>query len=174
MTTQEPYPTTVHPDIEKEEEYDIEKRWRIDEKMEDQMGFMRKVFGIVAVQMIVVMIAAIAGAVMKDARMIERHPFIGLFTAIMMIACIMTILWNVEMRRTVPKNYFLLAGVTIGEAFFFCGLTGRLQMDVQAVLNAIMALAILSSGIFAATWNMKDCEGFPRQAAKYTILAATF
>ena len=38
--------------------------------MEDQMGFMRKVFGIVAAQMIVVMIAAIAGAMIKDARMV--------------------------------------------------------------------------------------------------------
>ena len=35
MTTQGAYPTTVHPDIEKEEEYEWEKRWRIDEKMED-------------------------------------------------------------------------------------------------------------------------------------------
>ena len=38
--------------------------------MEDQMGFMRKVFGIVAAQMIVVMCAAIAGAMIKDARMV--------------------------------------------------------------------------------------------------------
>ena len=172
MTTS--YPTTVHPDIEKEEEYEWEKRWRIDEKMEDQMGFMRKVFGIVAVQMTVVMFAAIAGAVIKDAKMMERHPFMALFSIIAVIGCALTILWNVELRRTVPYNYWLLAGLTVGEAFLFCSLTSRLQMDVQAVLCAIMALAILSAGIFAATWNMKDCEGFPRQAAKWTIIASTF
>ena len=89
-----------------------------------------------------------------------------------MIACILTIAFNVEWRRTVPYNYLLLAGVTIGEAFLFAGLTSR--MDVQSVLTAIMALAIMCTGIFAATWNMKDCEGFPRQAAKWTGIAATF
>ena len=97
-----------------------------------------------------------------------------LFSVIAIIGCALTILWNVEMRRTVPYNYMLLAGLTAGEAFMFCSLTSKLQMDVQAVLTAIMALAILSCGIFAATWNMKDWEGFPRQAAKWTIIASTF
>ena len=172
MTTQGPYPTTVHPDIEKEEEYEWEKKWRIDEKLEDQMGFMRKVFGIVSVQMIVTMLAAIGGAVMKDTRMMERNPLLVLVSIALVIGCAMTIFFSVEYRRTVPYNYMLLAGLTLGEAFMFAGLTSR--MDVQSVLTAIMALAILTSGIFAATWNMKDCEGFPRQAAKYTIIASTF
>ena len=141
--------------------------------MEDQMGFMRKVFGIVAVQMTVTMLAAIGGALFKDSvRGTERNPALILIAFGMIMGCALTILWNVQMRRTVPYNYMLLAGLTFGEAFFFAGLTSR--MDIQSVLTAIMALAILTSGIFAATWNMKDCEGFARNAAKWTIIASTF
>ena len=65
----------------------------------------------------------------------------------------------------------LLGGLTFAEAFFFAGLTSR--MDVQSVITAIMALAFMATGAFAATWNMKDCQGFPRNAMKWAIVAST-
>ena len=51
MTEQGKYPTSVHPDIEREEraEWEFEKHFHVDPKMEDALGFMRKVFGIMAV-----------------------------------------------------------------------------------------------------------------------------
>ena len=57
----------MHPDIEKDKEtneYEWEKKWHVDEKMEDQIGFIRKVFGIVAMQMVVTMCFAMAGSLL--------------------------------------------------------------------------------------------------------------
>ena len=149
------YPVAVHPDIEKEE-FEFEKNWRVAETIEDQIGFIRKVFGILAVQMIVTCGAAVGGALMKeDMQKYQRNPALVLLSIGLIIGCALTIMINIPARRTVPYNYMLLFGLTLGEAFAFAGLTSR--MDVQAVLCAIGALAMICSALFLAVWNMKDC-----------------
>ena len=124
------YPTSVHPDIQKEHdkdnEFEFEKRWRIDEKMEDQIGFMRKVFGIVAMQMTVVMIAAMSGSLFKSIRPYTTHPGLTILSFIIVMACAFTIALNVPVRRSVPGNYVILGLLTIGEAFLFAGLTAKM------------------------------------------------
>ena len=77
-----------------------------------------------------------------------------------------------EARRKVPKNYILLGIFTFCEGFFFAGLTSR--MDIQAVLMASSALAVITSSLFVMVWNLKDFELFHRVVLKCTIFAIFF
>ena len=113
---------------------------------------------------------AMGGCLLKDsARPYLRHPALIILSLCLLIGCMLTIMFNVELRRKVPHNYILLGLFTFGEAFAFAGLTSK--MEPQAVVSAIMALAVITGSIFAATWNMKDCDGFARQALKWTLVA---
>ena len=160
----------MHPDIEKEkdsDQYEWEKRWQVEnnDKLEDQIGFIRKVFGIVAMQMLVTMSFAMAGSLLQDkVRPYFRHPLFIIFVLAGVIGCGFTIIFGVELRRKVPHNYFLLGGFTLAESLCFCALTSR--MEPQAVVGAIMGLAVITTCIYIFTWNMKDCRNFQRQALK--------
>ena len=96
--------------------------------MEDQIGFIRKVFGIVAMQMVVTMAFAFAGSLLGDkVRPVMRHPIIIVLVLAGLIGCGFTIIFAVELRRKVPTNYYLLAGFTFAEAMCFCALTSRME-----------------------------------------------
>ena len=129
--------------------------------MEDQMGFVRKVFGIVAMQMTVTFIFAIGGAVNKKwFRGFETHPWLMLLSFITTIASMFTLVCGTEIRKKVPFNYILLGAFTFGEAMMFAGTTARLDLDVQAVLLAIGVLSITTLSLFYCALKVEHISEF--------------
>ena len=93
----------------------------------------------------------------------------------MLAGLIASSIWLVlseEARRSVPKNYILLGVFTFCEGFFFAGLTSR--MDIQAVLMASSALAVITSSLFVMVWNLKDFELFHRAVLKCMFYSIFF
>ena len=133
--------------------------------MEDAMGFIRKVFGIIAVQMVWTFFCAASGALFKQRiDHVVRNPGMILLMLIGLIVSSLWLVWSEEARRSVPKNYILLGVFTFCEGFFFAGLTSR--MDIQAVLMASSALAVITSSLFIMVWNLKDFHLFHRAVFK--------
>ena len=111
------------------------------------MGFVRKVLGIVAVQMVWTFFCAVTGAVMKDR--VGRYANNPLVILLMLVGVIGFAVWlyiSDETRRTVPKNYVILGAFTFCEGVLFVGLTSK--MDIQAVVMAILALAIITTVLY--------------------------
>ena len=122
------YPTQVHPDIKNEAEYEWEKNLHINPPMEDAIGFMRKVFGILAVQMAVTFAFAIGGAVLKNQiGHFVRHPAVILISLLGVIGFSMWLVLSKDMRHSVPGNYIVLGLFTLCEAMLFAGLTSRME-----------------------------------------------
>ena len=53
----------------------------------------------------------------------------------------------------------------------FCGLTAKLEMQIQAVLEAIMALFIICGTLLFVVWRCKDFVGFHRAVFRGLIWA---
>ena len=96
--------------------------------MEDAVGFIRKVFGIVAMQMGVTFAFALAGAILRGGATGTKHPIVVLICVAGILVFGFTILWGDEIRKKVPHGYLLLAGFTLCEATSFAALTST--MDV--------------------------------------------
>ena len=89
---------------------------------------------------------------------------------LMLIGVIGFSLWlyiSDEARRTVPKNYIILAGFTFCEGVLFTGLTSK--MEVQAVIMSILALAVITTVLYFTVLQLKDFELFHRVVLKATI-----
>jgi len=116
------------------------------------MGFVRKVFGIVAVQMAVTMASAIGGSILRNSiGETVRHPVPIILSLVLLVVMAFTIMWGSDIRKKVPQNYIILGFFTLAEAFLFAGLTSR--MDTQSVISAIVALFFITSTLFIVTWR---------------------
>ena len=136
------------------------------------MGFVRKVLGIVSVQMVWTFFCAVLGAVMKDriGHQVNKPGVIIL----MLIGVIGFSLWlylSDEARRTVPKNYIILGAFTFCEGVLFVGLTSK--MEVQAVIMSILALAVITTVLYFTVIQLKDFELFHRVMVK-ALFASVF
>ena len=93
------------------------------------MGFVRKVLGIVSVQMVWTFFCAVAGAVMKDRiGHVVNKPVVVLLMLVGVIGFSLWLFLSDETRRTVPKNYIVLGAFTFCEGVLFTGMTSK--MDV--------------------------------------------
>ena len=102
---------------------------------------------------------------------VVRHPLVFLLMLAGVIGFSMWLVLSTETRRTSPKNYIILGCFTFCEGMLFAGLTSR--MDIQAVLMAASALAVLTTSLYVMVLYLKDFEFFHRAVAK-TIGFAIF
>ena len=96
--------------------------------MEDAVGFIRKVFGIVAMQMGVTFAFALGGAILRGGASGTKHPFVVIVCVAGILGFGLTICWGDDIRKKVPHGYLLLGGFTLCEATSFAALTST--MDV--------------------------------------------
>ena len=113
---------------------------------------------------------AAAGALLKERiAHVVRHPLVILLMLAGVIGFSMWLVLSTETRRTSPKNYIILGCFTFCEGMLFAGLTSR--MDIQAVLMAASALAVITSSLYIMVLNLKDFEFFHRAVAKTMFFA---
>ena len=110
-TTQQAYPTGVNPQLEKEGEID---RGNIDgdlkdAEMEEHIGYIRKVLGIVSVQMAFTFLLCVISSNNKAAGAFFKKPGTIIIALILLIFCVCYIQFGKDARKKVPLNYILLA-----------------------------------------------------------------
>ena len=82
--------------------------------MDDAIGFMRKVFGILAIQMAVTFTFALGGAVFKNQiGHTVRHPAVILFSLVGLVGFSMWLVLSKDIRKSVPANYIILGSFTL-------------------------------------------------------------
>ena len=115
---------------------------------EEHIGYVRKVLGIVSVQMAATFLLCVLASINESIGKGVSRPGIQIFALILMLGCFIAIACYKEARRTVPYNYVLLLGATAGEAFFLAAVAAELK--VASVLTAIMATCFATVGLFLA------------------------
>ena len=106
---------------------------------------------------------AIAGAAFKkEIGAYEHKPMVNVLSLLGSIGFCFWLVFSEKTRKSVPLNYIVLGAFTLCEGLLFCGLTARLEMEIQAVIEAILALAIICGSLFITVWNCKDFVGFHR------------
>ena len=116
--------------------------------MEDHVGFVRKVLGIVAAQMALTFLFAVAASVSMPIGNFFRNPSVLIFSAVGLISGVCYLMINKEARREVPKNYILLGLVTVCEAAIIASISADLK--VASVFTAIMALCVVTGCLWLA------------------------
>ena len=119
-----------------------------DQEAEEHIEYVRKVLGIVAVQMTLTFILAAASANFKSIGLFFKNPWVFIFAFILMMGCVLAIFCSKKNRRTVPLNYILLAGATLGEASFLACTAA--DLTVFSVFTAIMETCLAVAGLFVA------------------------
>ena len=121
---------------------------------EEQIDYVRKVLGIVSVQMALTFILAAASANFKSMGLFFKNPFVLVFAAILTVACFIALWCDKGCRREVPKNYLLLGAFTIGEASTLAAVAA--DLSVFGVFTAILATCITVSGLFVAAMYLSS------------------
>ena len=117
------YPTGADPQLIKDGEVRSDDNLGEDSDLkqyerEEHIDFVRKVLGIVACQMSVTFLLCIMSSAIPAFGKFFKHPATLIFGLVLLIACFCAIAMSKENRRTVPLNYLLLAGATLGESCF--------------------------------------------------------
>lgn len=113
---------------------------------EMRKGFIRKVYGILAVQMLVTVACIIPFYTNPDLQV-----FVFLNPGIVWVAFLMTIVFmcviscNPQLARTFPQNYYLLGGFTLCEGF----LLGVTLVHQEGVLLAALVTAVVVGALTA-------------------------
>ena len=116
-----------------------------------RMGFLRKVYGLLSVQLLVTTIVAATVAytpVLRDT--IHSNPLLLMFVIIMSFVLLFAL--HVK-RHHVPINLFLLGGFTIVEAIAI-GIVVSVY-EAKAVLKALVLTLIITGGLTAYTFQTK-------------------
>ena len=90
----------------------------------DRMGFIRKVYGILALQLSIT--AMSIGAVQLNPSMhaaMQEHGMMAGFLFIVSVVIELALICNRDLARRVPTNYGLLAIFTLCQAFYFSFVT---------------------------------------------------
>lgn len=111
---------------------------------------MRKVLGIVSVQMTFTFALCVLSSNSKALGAFFKHPGTLIFSFILLLVCGCYLVLNDKARKKVPLNYILLAGVTIGEACFLSAVAADLTSF--SVYMAIMATCLAVGGLFVAAY----------------------
>ena len=119
-----------------------------DAEAQDHIEYVRKVLGIVTVQMTLTFLLAAASANFKNVGLFFKNPFVLIGSFALMMGCVLAIFCSKECRREVPKNYILLAGATMGEACFLAAVAA--DLTVFSVFTAILATCLAVAGLFVA------------------------
>jgi len=175
MTELQAYPSAPDPKLIKEGEV------RSDENLEDSdlkqyeqeehIGFIRKVLGIVTIQMGVTFLFCVISSLNDKAGAFFKHPLTLILSFILLIFCVCAIAASKKNRRTVPLNYFLLAGATVGETCFLAATAADLK--IFSVFAAIAATCLAVAALFVAALysaSSMDRETLLRNMVKAMIV----
>ena len=117
-------------------------------KTEEQVGFVRKVLGIVAAQMALTFAFALFASINSSAGSFFKDPRVLILSLIAFIVCACYLLFNKDIRRTVPYNYMLLGTITVCEATIIASVAANIT--AMSVLVCIMAVCLSTAGLWLA------------------------
>jgi len=117
-------------------------------KTEEQVGFVRKVLGIVAAQMALTFAFALLASISVSAGSFFKDPRVLILSLIGFIVSVCYLAFNKELRRTVPYNYMLLGVITVGEATVIASVAANIT--AMSVLACIMAVCLSTAGLWVA------------------------
>lgn len=139
----------------------------------EQMGFVRKVLGIVTMQLIGSFIIIISASIRPSSKSIDNcyiynygvvclNPFAmicvsvpcQIISVIVYLISLITLLVSRNLRHSVPANYILLTLFTISLGFIFAGLTA--WITPASVILSIGVLVATLLGLFGSALLIKN------------------
>jgi len=135
---------------------------------EEHIDYVRKVLGIVSVQMTFTFVLCILASASAGIGSFFKHPMTLVFAVMLLICCACTIFISKEYRTRVPLNYVLLAGATLGEAFFLAAVAADLKE--ASVFGCIMATCFAVGGLFLA--SLKTASSMDRERLVSNMVTA--
>lgn len=125
---------------------------QLDSSLEIRLGFIRKVFGILSMQMIVTTLLCIISISSKSFSHFQKsHPEISIVCIIVSIVTLILLSCFRSISRTVPTNYIVLSIFTLSEAYvvsFICGSTTPTLVIMAAAMTCSITIALT---IYACT-----------------------
>ena len=135
---------------------------------EEHIGYVRKVLGIVAFQMAFTFLLCIMSSAFTSVGNFFKHPLTLILSLALLIGCVCTITISKEKRTTVPLNYILLAGATLGETTFLAATAADLKEF--SVFAAIMATCFAVGALFLAA--VKTASSMNRERLIHNMVGA--
>ncbi len=131
---------SYHDDIEMGREESINSELSI------RLGFIRKVFGILSMQMLITTFLCVISVSSSEFALFQRkHPELFFISLIVSIISMILLCCFKSISRTVPTNYLVLAVFTFSEAYlvsFVCGTTSPKLVIMAAAMTCAMTSAL--------------------------------
>jgi FtsH-binding integral membrane protein len=120
---------------------------------EMRRGFIRKVYGILSIQMLATVALIVPFYTVPELKVfVILNPGLAPAASIITIVFMCVICCKPQLARTFPQNYFLLAGFTLSLALFLgCTLVHQTGVLVAAAVTTILVIALT---IFAVTTDI--------------------
>ena len=122
-----------------------------DDERDEHIGFIRKVLGIVAAQMLVTFSMSLAASFDDKIGRLVKNPFVYLSSIMLLMTCFCILMCSSHVRKSVPQNYFWLFGFTLGESVMIAAIASELK--TESVVTSIMATCVLTACLFFAALN---------------------
>ena len=122
-------------------------------------------------QMSITFLFCVIASVFAPAGKFFKHPLTLIIGLVLLIGCACAIFASKENRRTVPLNYILLGGATLGESVFLAATAADLK--IFSVFAAIFATCLAVGALFIAavkTASSMDRDLLIRNMAKAMII----
>ena len=119
-----------------------------DDERDEHIGFIRKVLGIVAAQMLVTFSMSLAASFDDKIGRLVKNPFVYLSSMMLLMTCFCILMCSSHVRKSVPQNYFWLFGFTLGESVMIAAIASELK--TESVVTSIMATCVLTACLFFA------------------------
>lgn len=120
------------------------------EDMEDRIGFIRKVYGILATQLLVTALITLIPTLSAEARLwiaANRAVFWTMFAISIVIQCVL--LCCMRVSRRVPINYILLLVFTLCEAYTVAFICTQYPADIVCLAAFMTAAVVISLSLYA-------------------------
>lgn len=127
-----------------------------------RLGFIKKVFGIVAVQLLVTTLICLIPMFSVTFMTFQRtYWYIVILTAVLSIAILYIIIYT-KLGRKVPINYILLIVFTLCEAYTVSYIASRYDPETVAFAAGLTCLIVTGLSLYAAftKTDFTKCGGF--------------
>ena len=118
------------------------------------MGFVRKVYGILSVQLLVTAFITMLPFTSDGVReFVQTNQPVAILAIIINVVVLIVLSCNIEQARTVPNNYILLFTFTIAEAYTVAVICSEFDPDV--VIAAVFMTAGVTSALTIYAWTAR-------------------
>lgn len=132
--------------LNKEEDNEIEKRVQ----KQIRVGFMTKVFGIVAYQMIILFLVVLLGFLNKSFRIWLLTSYsIYILAFIIFMSCLVAPIFKPQLYQKVPTNYIILTLFTLSYSWWIAEFTVRFTPTSVLVALGLTVLVTLALTLYA-------------------------